>query len=108
MAIKVLVTAIGQHLLADVKQLENQDTNELVAYWLRNAQLVRYVPQEGGNVAIKLSEFCPVANGAEFSVRVEHVVAILDPREDVLESYRTLVTPKSDPEEVVAIDPEVV
>ncbi len=95
MAVKVLVTAIGQHILADVKQVENQETNELVAYWLRNAQIVRYTAKDG-KVNMGLAEFCPVATGAEFSIRVEHVIAILDPRDDVLETYQDTVSPKDE------------
>jgi len=93
MTIKVLVTAVGQHVLADVKQVEDTETNQVLAYWLKDARIVTYHPQESGQVAINLGEFCPVANGGEFSVLKEHVVAILDPREDVLKTYEELINP---------------
>ena len=40
MSIKVIVTAIGQHVIADIKQIENKETNELVGYWLENPRMV--------------------------------------------------------------------
>ena len=93
MAIKVLVTSIGQHLLADVKQVEDSDTNEILAYWLKDCRMVQYSQNEDGGLGISLGEYCPVANGGEFSIRRDAIVSILDPREDVLETYNTLVNP---------------
>lgn len=93
MAIKVLVTSIGQHLLADVKQVEDTDTNEILAYWLKDARLVTYSQNESGGLQVGMGEYCPVANGGEFSIRRDAVVAILDPREDVLATYEALVNP---------------
>ena len=33
MSIKVLVTEIGQHVIGDIKQIENKETEEVVGYW---------------------------------------------------------------------------
>jgi len=93
MAIKVLVTSIGQHLLADVKQVEDTDTNEILAYWLKDARLVTYSQNEDGGLAVSMGDYCPVATGGEFSIRRDAVVSILDPREDVLATYEALVNP---------------
>ena len=93
MAVKVLVNSIGQHILADVKQVEDANTNEVVAYWLRDAKAVSYQATSEGQVGIQMGDYCPIANGAEFSIRHDHIVAILDPREDVLETYNNLVNP---------------
>ena len=91
MAVKVLVTAIGQHLIADVKQVEDSETNEVVAYWLKDTQIINYQPTESGQIGIQMGNYCPIANNHEFSLRRDHVVAILDPREDVLNSYVKLI-----------------
>lgn len=93
MAVKVLVNAIGQHLIADVKQVEDSETNEIVAYWLRNAKTVSYQQTAEGQVGIQMGDFCPIAIAGEFSIRRDHIVAILDPREDVLQSYQELIDP---------------
>ena len=34
MSIKVIVTAVGQHVIADIKQIENKENEEVVGYWL--------------------------------------------------------------------------
>ena len=34
MSIKVIVTAVGQHVIADIKQIENKESEEVVGYWL--------------------------------------------------------------------------
>ncbi|QIN96751.1 hypothetical protein [Synechococcus phage S-N03] len=101
MAVKVLVNAIGQHILADVKQVEDSETNEVLAYWLRDAKAVSYQPTPEGQVGIQLSDFCPIATGAEFSIRRDNIVAILDPREDVLATYDKLINPPTFTPEVV-------
>ena len=40
MAIKVLVNQLGQHFVADVKQVTNEETKELIAYWVTDARLI--------------------------------------------------------------------
>ena len=94
MAIKVLVNAIGQHLIADVKQVENTETKEILAYWVREPRVVSYVPgDEEGDIRVRFSSYCVLSDEAEFSIRAENIVAILEPKEDVAESYRAVAYP---------------
>ena len=95
MTVKVLVTALGQQIIADTKQIENKETNDLVGYWMNNPRVVVYQRSEGeeGGVSVNFSNYCMVSDEASFSIRSEHVVAILEPRADVMEAYTTLVTP---------------
>ena len=51
MAVKVLVTALGQQLIAVAKQIENKETSELVGYWLENPRTVVYQPNEADDGA---------------------------------------------------------
>ena len=51
MSIKVLINAIGQHLIADVKQVENSETNEVLAYWLREPRLISYSADDQGQLS---------------------------------------------------------
>ena len=105
MAIKVLVTAIGQQIIADVKQVENKESKEVVGYWLTNPRVVTYQTDEEGNVGVNFGAYCLVSNETEFSVRAEHVVTILEPRPEVTERYETIITPEdvaeTEEEEVV-------
>ena len=94
MAIKVLVTAIGQHLIADVKQVENTETKEVLAYWLREPRVVSYVAGENeGDVRVRFSSYCVLSDESEFSIRAESIVSILEPKADVAESYRDAAYP---------------
>ena len=93
MAIKVLVTQIGQQLLADVKQVENKETKEIVGYWLTNPRTINYDQNDDGQVSVNFGTYCLVSAETEFSVRAEHIVAILEPREEVLERYESIVAP---------------
>ena len=109
MAVKVLVTEIGQHLIADVKQVENKETQEVVGYWLKNPRVVVYNRTEDNNVSVGFGVYCLVSDEQEFSVRANHIVAILEGREDVISKYEELVygapaaaeTELTDPENVV-------
>ena len=104
MAVKVLVTATGQQLVAEVKQIENKDTNAIVGYWLTQPRTVNYQQDEQGNVGVNFGPYCPISNEAEFSVRAEHIVAILEPREDVVAGWNNVVYPQPQELETVSED----
>ena len=108
MTVKVLVTAIGQQIVADTKQIENKETNEIVGYWLSQPRLVQYSRDDDGNLGVNFGLYCLVSDEAEFSLRGDHVVAILEPRDDVVEAWKRLVYPETEEateEEVVAEEP---
>ena len=111
MAIKVLVTAIGQQIIADVKQVENKESKEVVGYWLTEPRVVTYQSDDEGNVGVNFGAYCLVSNETEFSVRAEHIVTILEPRSEVTERYQLVVAP-ADAEEGedadAKVEPEVV
>lgn len=117
MAIKVLVNALGQHIVAEVKQVENKETQELVGYWLENPRLVNYSPrgeEEGGGVNVGFGPLCPLSDEQAYSVRAEHIISILEPRADVVGSYNQLVAPPEVPaedapaaEDVESVEPPV-
>jgi hypothetical protein len=102
MTVKVLVTSIGQQIIAETKQIENKDTNEIVGYWLSQPRLVQYTQNEEGGVGVNFSTYCLVSDEAEFSLRGDHVVAILEPRDDVIQAWTNLVYPEGVSEEPVA------
>ena len=94
MSIKVIVTAIGQHVIADIKQIENKDTEEVVGYWLENPRVIAYSRQgEGDNVSIGFVNYCLVSDEQSFSMKADHVVSILEPRADVAAKYVEVVIP---------------
>ncbi len=99
MAVKVLVTAIGQHVIAETKQIENKESKEIVGYWLGKPRLVFYGRDEETNeIQINFGSYCLVSAEEEFSVRADHVVSILEPRADVVEGYTNFTTPVEAPE----------
>ena len=91
MTVKVLVTAIGQQIVADTKQIENKETNQIVGYWLSRPRTVQYNRDEDGNLGVNFGQYCLVSDEVEFSLRGDHVVAILDPRQDVVDAWKQLV-----------------
>ena len=93
MTVKVLVTALGQQLIADTKQIENKESQELVGYWLTNPRVIAYTKNEEGELSVNFGNYCLVSDEQAFSIRSEHIVAILEPRQDVMEAYMNLVTP---------------
>ena len=85
MAIKVLVSAIGQQIVADVKQVENKETKEVVGYWVTNPRVVTYQTDDEGNVGVNFGSYCLISSESEFSIRAEHIITILEPREEVID-----------------------
>ena len=96
MAVKVLVTQIGQQIVSETKQVENKETGDIVGYWLTQPRVVNYTKDEEGNIGVNFTPYCLVSDEAEFSVRAEHVVAILEPRKDVAEGWNALVYPQTE------------
>ena len=114
MSVKVLVTAIGQQIVTTAKQIENKETGDLVGYWMSNPRVVGYTPNDDDKgLSVNFAPYCLVSDESEFSIRSEHIVAILEPRADVVEAYLKLVTPeeisvKVEGTEDAAINPDVV
>ena len=108
MAVKVLVSSVGQHIIADTKQIENKESNEVVGYWLSNPRVIVYNRQEDNSVSIGFVNYCLVSDEAEFSLKADHVVAILEPRSDVAHKYSEVINPEgtiSTDEVAPVIDP---
>ena len=93
MAVKVLVTELGAHVVADTKQVENSETKEVIAYWVKNPRLCAYSRGETGDINVSFTPYCLVSDESEFSIRASHVVSILEPRDDVTERYNNIVNP---------------
>lgn len=74
MAVKVLVTQIGQQIVSETKQVENKETGDIVGYWLTQPRVVNYTKDEEGNIGVNFTPYCLVSDEAEFSVRAEHIV----------------------------------
>ena len=122
MAVKVLINTLGQQVLSDMKQVENKETKEVVGYWLTNPRLVFYNQGDDGEVGVNFTPFCLISNEAEFSVRADYVVAILEPRPEVVEAWEkqvygepgptddtvvTELTPNTPPEDYDNVDSSV-
>ena len=91
MAVKVLVTQLGQHVIADTKQVSRKETDELIAYWVKEPRLIIYNRDDEGNMTINFGNFCPVSDENEFSIKESHIVSILEPRDDVQTAYTSKV-----------------
>ena len=107
MAVKVLVTALGQHIVADAKQVENKETEELIGYWLDRPRLVSYAPTEDNDekgIAIQYLPYCILSDEQSFTIKADHIVAILEPRDDVATRYKEIVTPNEEPVQVELTD----
>ena len=96
MTVKVLVTAIGQQIVSEVKQIENKETEQIVGYWLTQPRTVNYTRDEEGNLGVNFAPYCLVSDENEFSIRGDHIVAILEPRQDVADGWKNLVYPETD------------
>jgi hypothetical protein len=99
MTVKVLVSTIGQHIIADVKQVENKETKEVIAYWLKDARTISYSVDDQNQVNVAFGQFCVVSDDTEFSFRADSVTSILQPRPEVLERYQAIVSPQPEVEE---------
>ena len=113
MAVKVLVTFIGQQLIADVSQVENTESKEVVGYWVKNPRVVNYTrDEETDNVGVNFGPYCLVTSENEFALRAEYVVSILEPTTEVAEGYTKAVysdnPPATEPTEAEAFAQEAV
>ena len=91
MTVKILITQTGEHLVSEVKQVEQKETKEVIAYWLINPRVVSYMPDENEQVNVNFGAYCLVSNEVEFSLKANHVVAILEPRPEVIDRYNLVI-----------------
>ena len=106
MTVKVLVTSIGQHIVSEVKQVEQKESKEVIAYWLINPRVVSYNLEEGEKVNVNFGAYCLISDETEFSLKAEHVVSILEPRPEVIDRYTQLVSPNNESDEPDTTDTE--
>lgn len=97
MAIKVLINELGQHLIADVSQVTNKETEELIAYWVKNPRLVSYAPGENDETTISLIDPCPISSDSEYAIAAHHIVSILEPAADIARGYSERTSPNEEP-----------
>jgi hypothetical protein len=91
MSVKVLVNTIGQQIVAETKQVENKETNDIVGYWVTHPRVVNYNRNEEGDLGVNFVSYCLVSDETEFSIRATDIVAILEPRQQVAEAWVSLV-----------------
>ena len=96
MTVKILVTQVGQQLIADTKQVTRKDTEDLVAYWVTDPRVVVYSRNEDESVAVRFTPYCFVSDEREFSIKESFIVSILEPRADVADAYLAKVAPQTD------------
>ena len=101
MAIKVIITPVGQQVIAEVKQIENKDTNQIVGYLLENPRVVSYRQGDNeGEVAVNFSPYCLLSDDVEVTIRPEIASCIVTPRQDVIENYSNVVQKETTPAQV--------
>ena len=93
MAVKVLIDSVNNHYIADVQQVENKDTGEVVAYWLKHPQVVSYERNEDGQLNVGMHNPCPISGETEYAIRVDHISSILDPLPEVAARWEASVYP---------------
>ena len=108
MSVKILINALGQHLIADTRQVSNKETEELVAYWVRDPRAVVYNRNEDGSVTIDFANPCPISSSTEYAIATHHIVSVLDPLPEVEERYQLVVAPAPQLEVTEAPETEVV
>ena len=110
MSVKILINALGQQIIADVRAVSNKETNELLAYWVKHPRVISYRGMEDGTISADLLDYCPVGSSLEFSIAAHHVVSLLDAKEEVAERYLEIVTPAPTEvdvtEEAEGVDPQ--
>lgn len=93
MSVKVLVTRTGQQIIADTKQVSRKEDEVLLAYWLTDPRVIIYSSNEDESISVRFAPYCMVSDEREFSVKEDFIVSILEPRDDVRDSYLAKVTP---------------
>lgn len=101
MAIKVIITPVGQQVIAEVKQIENKDTNQIVGYLLENPRVISYQKGENeGEIAVNFGSYCLLSDDVEVTIRPEVAACIVTPRQDVITNYSNVVERESTPAQV--------
>ena len=94
MSVNILINSLGQHLIAETQQVNNKETGERIAYWVRDPRAVVYNRNEDGSVNIDFANPCPISSSTEYAIATHHIVSVLDPLPEVEERYQLVVAPE--------------
>lgn len=104
MDIKILSTITGQQLICEFQTIETNGVT--TSCMLKNPKLLIYKQGEDKELMASLSDFCPLSPTVEFRFNLDHISAILEAHDDVVEKYLNIVNPQ--PIEIPTHEPEIV
>ena len=98
MSIKVAVLRTGDHIIADMKEVVNDD-KDIVAYLFNNPNTIEIntplLMTESGiqerKVEISLSKWILITDEEDIAVPTSHVVTIVEPLDSVIKMYEEKV-----------------
>ena len=97
----------GFHIIAETRVVQNKDTEEILAYWVKHPRVIQYT-NEDGKLSIGFVSHCPVSDEQEYAIASHHVTSILEPRDEVRSGYIAKVSPEEAYKQAIADEPEAV
>ena len=109
MAAKILINQVGQHIIADVKQVTHKDSDQVIAYWVEHPRIINYTRAEDGNLSLSFLDACPASSETAYGISSHHIASILDPKPEVESHWAStvgLAAPEEAPAEVEVVGDE--
>ena len=118
MAIKLVVLKSGEDLIADVKEIQSENSNEVIGYYFYNPLLLKLVSvdpkpivlsEENGyetevgitkefqsKVSVTFYPWIPLSQTRDIPCSADWVVTIVDPLDHVLKMYKEKIDGRPD------------
>jgi hypothetical protein len=104
--IQIVITNIGQQIIADVTQNSVVGVKNPGDFVLDNPRLIVYKNNESGDLIASFAEFCPISDDTSIIVNKDHVTTIMTPKPEVEAKFLEMINPQ--PQEIKLVTPEVV
>jgi hypothetical protein len=102
--IKLILTKVGEHVIADVQEAVDKETGDRKAYILTVPYTVQIAEQpesqvdldtfEDQEVKIRYRPWCPFTIDQRIAIECDYVVSIMDPAPSLLQTYLSNVRAK--------------
>lgn len=91
-SVRIISSITGQQFICNFKT--HEVNGEVVGCTVINPKLLIYKQGEEGQLMASFSDFCPLSPTTEFKFNLDHVSAVLEAYDDVVEKYLEVLNPK--------------
>lgn len=121
MTVKVMLLKSGEDVISDAQEIRDKETNNIVAYYLRNPYCMEMTttpietdedlsPEELENqpqvkISVAYTHWAPLSKQRDFYIPADWVITIYDPHDNIMKDYCAKHPPEEPADEPATVTP---